>query len=123
MGNKEAMEYCHNLTEDGLTDWRLPTGREMLLIWIAGGATGDIDLNDNATGVGDESYPFISRVLKDSGWQLPTVASDPRMYYWVSHEAFSSWWSTVMINYGDEWGFAIMSANKNRGVLCICDVD
>lgn len=37
MDSKQAMEYCHNLTEDGLTDWRLPTGREMLLIWIAGG--------------------------------------------------------------------------------------
>ncbi len=125
MGNMEAMEYCHNLTEDGLTDWRLPTGREMLLIWIAGGATGNIDLNDNATGVGDESYPFISRVLQDSGWQLPTVASDSRMCYWVSHryESYDQDWCTVMINYSEEWGFAHMSRNKDRGVLCICDVD
>ena len=128
MDSKQAMEYCHNLTEDGLSDWRLPTGREMLLIWIAGGVIGDVDLNNNDTGIGDTRYPFIS-VLQDSGWQLPPVASDRRMYYWVSNKPsslYEAWgyWSTVMINFSeDSWGLSSMDGNKNRGVLCICDVD
>lgn len=29
-----AMNYCKNLTEAGNSDWRLPTQRELMLIWI-----------------------------------------------------------------------------------------
>ena len=128
MDSKQAMEYCHNLTEDGLTDWRLPTGREMLLIWIAGGGVGTVDLNNNDTGIGDAKYPFIS-VLQDAGWQLPEVASDARKIFWVSNKPsslYESWgyWTTIMINFSeDHWGLNQMEGNKNRGVLCICDVD
>ena len=128
MGNKEAMEYCHNLTEDGLTNWRLPTGREMLLIWIAGGAIGTVDLYKNDTGVGNESYPYLN-ILQNAGWQLPEVASDRRKYFYVSNSPdrlgeIWEYWPTVMINFSDgQWGLDRMDQYKNRGVLCICDVD
>lgn len=128
MGNKEAMEYCHNLTEDGLTNWRLPTGREMLLIWIAGGAIGTVDLYKNDTGVGNESYPYLN-ILQNAGWQLPEVASDRRKYFYVSNSPdrlgeIWEYWPTVMINFSDgQWGLDRMDQYKKRGVLCICDVD
>lgn len=130
MGNKEAMEYCHNLTEDGLTNWRLPTGREMLLIWIAGGAIGTVDLYKNDTGVGDESYPYFN-ILQDAGWQLPEVLSDNkrRKYFYVSNSPgriaeLQEYWPTVMINFSDgQWGLDAMDQYKKRGVVCVCDVD
>lgn len=128
MRNKEAMEYCHNLTEDGLTNWRLPTGREMLLIWIAGGAIGTVDLYKNDTGVGDDSYPYLN-ILQGAGWQLPEVASDSRKYFYVSNSPswmaeMRGYWTTVMINFSNgQWGLDAMDQNKERGVVCVCDVD
>ena len=33
----DAMSYCDNLTEEGYSDWRLPSQRELMMIWLLGG--------------------------------------------------------------------------------------
>lgn len=47
----EAINYCDSLSEDGYSNWRLPTQRELMIIWMLGGSehakTGYLDENNN----------------------------------------------------------------------------
>ena len=53
----QAVNYCNNLETDGYTNWRMPTQRELMLIWVLGGAsnvsTGEMDFSTN------KQYPFF----------------------------------------------------------------
>lgn len=37
----EAADYCRNLQEDGYTNWRVPTQRELMLIYVMNGKLAD----------------------------------------------------------------------------------
>ena len=46
----DAIDYCDNLAQEGYDDWRMPTLRELMLIWTVGGNNnvGSLDI-DNST--------------------------------------------------------------------------
>ena len=53
----DAVSYCNNLNEEGKTDWRLPSQRELIMIWLLGGNSNVTSGDKNDTGVGSVSKP------------------------------------------------------------------
>lgn len=53
----DAVSYCDNLNEEGYSDWRLPSQRELMMIWILGGNSNGTKGDKNDTGVGIASKP------------------------------------------------------------------
>lgn len=53
----DAVSYCNNLNEEGKTDWRLPSQRELMMIWLLGGNSNVTSGDKNDTGVGSASKP------------------------------------------------------------------
>ena len=53
----DAVSYCDNLTEEGYSDWRLPSQRELMMIWLLGGSSNVTSGDKNDTGVGSDSKP------------------------------------------------------------------
>lgn len=53
----DAVSYCDNLTEEGYSDWRLPSQRELMMIWLLGGNSNGTKGDKNDTGVGSASKP------------------------------------------------------------------
>lgn len=54
---QEAVDYCNNLEEEGYSDWRLPSQRELMMIWLLGGNDNVTKGDKNDTKVGDSSIP------------------------------------------------------------------
>lgn len=114
-----AVSYCDNLLEEGYSDWRLPSQRELMLIWLLGGNS-NVSLGDkNDTGVGSTS----------------SAVSTPYIYQQSGFTAFSAnynWSATSWV--GDRLSFWRMnfsngSMNHNGTmeitsyVRCIRDED
>lgn len=59
----DAVLYCDNLTEEGYSDWRLPSQRELMMIWILGGNSNVASGDKNDTGVGSASIPVSTTYL------------------------------------------------------------
>ena len=59
----EAVSYCDGLTDEGFSDWRLPTQRELQLIWALGGSSPVTSGDKNDTGVGETSNPICTSYL------------------------------------------------------------
>lgn len=53
----DAVSYCDNLTEEGYSDWRVPSERELMMIWLLGGSSSVTSGDKNDTGVGSASKP------------------------------------------------------------------
>lgn len=60
-----AKNICDNLVEDGYDNWRVPTMREMMLLWMMGASLHSAEGDINNTGVGDMSVPISSTYLYD----------------------------------------------------------
>lgn len=57
----DNVTYCNDLTEDGYTNWRVPSSLECILIWITGGSrTGITQGFKNETGVGSNPVTTIT---------------------------------------------------------------
>ena len=54
---ENAKSYCDNLTEEGYSDWRLPSQRELMMIWLLGGNSNVASGDKNDTGVSSVSKP------------------------------------------------------------------
>lgn len=95
----DAISYCDNLTEEGYSDWRLPSQRELGLIWLMGGNNKSILCDDNDTGVGESSYPVNTPWIYEQSGMTP-LASDK--YYWTSNllseDEEKAW--TIRFDYG-----------------------
>ena len=59
----DAVSYCNNLNEEGKTDWRLPSYRELMMIWLLGGNSNVTKGDKNDTGVGSASIPVNTPYL------------------------------------------------------------
>ena len=58
----EAASYCDNLTAEGYSDWRLPSLKELVLLWLALNGNDTVGNLDSSTGV---VYPCPVIVKKD----------------------------------------------------------
>ena len=62
----DAMSYCDNLTEEGYSDWRLPSQRELMMIWLLGGSSNVTSGDKNDTGLGSACSGIV---MKNSNTQ------------------------------------------------------
>lgn len=85
----DAVSYCDNLTEEGKTDWRLPSQRELMMIWLLGGSSNVTSGDKNDTGVGSASKPV----------------NTPYIYQQTGFTAFSA---------GDYWSATALSGNSSN---------
>lgn len=84
----DAVSYCDNLTEEGYSDWRLPSQRELMLIWLLGGSSSVASGDKNDTGVGSASKPVNTPyIYQQSGF---TAFSADR--YWSATEGSLAWY-------------------------------
>lgn len=82
----DAMSYCDNLTEEGYSDWRLPSQRELMMIWLLGGSSNVTSGDKNNTGVGSASKPVNTPYLyQQSGFTAFSAG-----YYWSASETSSN---------------------------------
>lgn len=82
----DAVSYCDNLTEEGYSDWRLPSQRELMMIWLLGGNSNVTSGDKNDTGVGSASKPVNTLyIYQQSGFTAFSAA-----YYWSATEYSSS---------------------------------
>jgi len=83
----DAMSYCDNLTEEGYSDWRLPSQRELMMIWLLGGSSNVTSGDKNDTGVGSASKPVNTPYLyQQSGF--PAVSAG--LYWSATGDSSSS---------------------------------
>lgn len=113
----DAVSYCDNLTEEGYSNWRLPTQRELQLIWLLGGNSNVTSGDKNDTGVGSGSVPLYTPYLyQQSGFTA--FAAD---VYWLATHISSGgtdvW--VVSFHYGNT--FSSSSWVSSRYVRCVRD--
>ena len=75
----DAVSYCDNLVEENCDNWRLPSQRELMLIWTMGGNSTVSEGNVNDTGVGDNSTKPISSSYLYQQSDFTAFVAD---YYW-----------------------------------------
>ena len=88
---QDAVNYCNNLNEEGKTDWRLPSQRELMMIWLLGGNSNVTSGDKNDTGVGSASNPVTTPyIYQQSGFTAFSADG-----YWSATAAglSSSFWS------------------------------
>lgn len=91
----DAVSYCNNLNEEGKTDWRLPSQRELMMIWLLGGNSNVTSGDKNNTGVGSASKPVNTPyIYQQSGFTA--FSAD---FYWSATEysAGSRVWAVYFI--------------------------
>ena len=93
----DAVSYCDNLTEEGYSDWRLPSQRELMMIWILGGNSNVASGEKNKTGVGSASVPV----------------NTPYIYQQSGFTAFSTYpyWTATDYNTELKWFVAVQNGN------------
>lgn len=93
----DAMSYCDNLTEEGYSDWRLPSQRELMMIWLLGGSSNVTSGDKNDTGVGSASKPVNTPYLyQQSGF--PAFSAG---YYWSATEGSSDSGNAWYVNFSN----------------------
>lgn len=112
----DAVSYCDNLTEEGYSDWRLPSQRELMMIWLLGGSSNVTSGDKNDTGVGSASKPVNTPyIYQQSGFTA--FSAD---HYWSATETStgSSYAWYVSFSYGDTTNY-----NKTHSsfVRCVRD--
>ena len=80
-----AVSYCDNLTDEGFSDWRLPTQRELMLIWNLGGNSQVTSGDKNDTGVGSGSVPLYTPYLYQQSGFTPFSGD----YYWSATQSLA----------------------------------
>lgn len=113
----DAVSYCDNLTEEGYSDWRLPSQRELMMIWILGGSSNVTSGDKNDTGVGSASYPFVSSYIYQQSGFTSFSADD----YWSATE--HSFSSSSAWYVGFSYGFANNRSKTDSSsyVRCVRD--
>ena len=114
----DAVSYCDNLTEEGYSDWRLPSQRELMMIWLLGGNSNVTSGDKNDTGVGGASKPV----------------NTPYIYQQSGFTAFSAnynWSATLWSDNDYAWHMNFSNGSMNHNgtmgissyVRCIRDED
>lgn len=113
----DAMSYCDNLTEEGYSDWRLPSQRELMMIWLLGGSSNVTSDDKNDTGVGSASKPVNTPYLyQQSGF---TAFSAGR--YWSASEASSNSSYVWYLYFSDGYSTTNTKTTGSGSVRCVRD--
>lgn len=113
----DAMSYCDNLTEEGYSDWRLPSQRELMMIWLLGGSSNVTSGDKNDTGVGSASKPVNTPYLyQQSGF---TAFSAGR--YWSASEVSSNSSYAWYLYFSDGYSTTNTKATGSGSVRCVRD--
>lgn len=113
----DAMSYCDNLTEEGYSDWRLPSQRELMMIWLLGGSSNVTSGDKNDTGVGSASKPVNTPYLyQQSGF---TAFSAGR--YWSASEASSNSSYVWYLYFSDGYSTTNTKTTGSGSVRCVRD--
>ena len=108
----DAVSYCDNLTEEGYSDWRLPSQRELMMIWFLGGNSNVTSGEKNDSGVGSASYPFVSSYL----YQQSGFTAFSADYYWTASVDIDPYaWSTYFLN-----GYTYNYVNRTNSIYVRC---
>ena len=110
----DAVSYCDNLTEEGYSDWRLPSQRELMMIWLLGGNSNGTKGDKNDTGVGSASKPVNTPYLYQQSGFTAFSAGD----YWSATEISSS--SAWYVLFSNGYTFSL-SGTSSRDVRCVRD--
>ena len=112
----DAVSYCNNLNEEGKTDWRLPTQRELMLIWLLGGNSNVTSGNKNNTGVGSASKPVNTPyIYQQSGFTAFSASDSWSATEYSSSSSFA--WCVDFSNGSTGYG----SQNSSFYVRCVRD--
>lgn len=112
-----AVSYCDNLTDEGYSDWRLPTQRELMLIWNLGGNSNVPSGDKNDTGVGSGSVSLYTPYL----YQQSGFTAFAAYYYWSATRNSSNSSFAWYVNFNT--GFTVNDNNKTvvYSVRCVRD--
>ena len=113
----DAMSYCDNLTEEGYSDWRLPSQRELMMIWLLGGSSNVTSGDKNDTGVGSASKPVNTPYL----YQQSGFTAFSADFYWSATEASTGSSGAWRVYFGS--GYASFNGTKTYSdyVRCVRD--
>ena len=114
---QDAVSYCDNLTEEGYSDWRLPSHRELMMIWLLGGNSNVTQGDKNDTGVGSGSIPVNTPYL----YQQSGFTAFSTDWYWSAAGIDASYSSTawaVRFSNGNEFD---NSKTISNAVRCVRD--
>ena len=118
----KAKDYCDNLNAEGHDDWRLPTQREMMVMWFMGGNELVHNGEKNDTGVGAASY----RVGNGYLYKQPGFLPFGRARHWTSSRWDSSVYDCWYGVFADGWASPGVIAADSQGygslVRCVRDV-
>ena len=114
----DAVSYCNNLNEEGYSDWRLPSQRELMMIWLLGGNSNVTSGDKNNTGVSSASKPVNTPYIyqqsgftafsADIAWSAAEFSSNSRSAWTVSFSNGNTGYSGKTYSYSvrcvrDEW--------------------
>lgn len=116
----QAVEYCNNLTLDNQSNWRLPSAREMHMLFVIGANNKVLQFDyDNTTVTGATSsnrHPLVTNYLYNkTTWYSPFGEAN----YWTANTSNNGamvWFIDFKNGYAD-----LQSPNTSFRVRCIRD--
>lgn len=112
----DAVAYCNNLSEEGYSDWRLPSQRELMMIWLLGGSSNVTSGDKNDTGVGSASKPVNTPYL----YQQSGFTAFSADYCWSATE-YSSNSSYAWLVYFSNGNAKYYTKTNSSYVRCVRD--
>ena len=111
-----AVSYCNNLNTEGYSDWRLPSQRELMLIWNLGGSSKVTAGDKNDTGVGSGSVPLYTPYLYQQSGFTAFAAGN----YWsaTQHSSNSTYAWYVIFSNGNTFYY---KKTDSYSVRCVRD--
>lgn len=113
----DAMSYCDNLTEEGYSDWRLPSQRELMMIWLLGGSSNVTSGDKNDTGVGSASKPVNTPYL----YQQSGFTAFSASHYWSASEYSSRSGYAWYLYFSDGYSTGNTKTTASAYVRCVRD--
>ena len=113
----DAKSYCEGLNTEGFSDWRLPTQRELMLIWAMGGNSNVSSGYANNTGVGKNPAPAISSSYLNQQSGFTAFAAD---YYWSATQNSSSSTNAWYVNFSSGHTY-YYNKTSSYSVRCVRD--
>ena len=119
----DARSYCDNLVEENLSDWRLPSQREGIILWLLGGNEKVTISDKNDTGVGDAGKPITTSYLYEQEGFTTFKETDNLDLgnYWLATQIDNNKAWSIGFSTGDTDGSGAKSEQKY--VRCIHDID